>query len=86
MSTWVLKSKTDDPKRALEMFEEQRSKGYDVWIEDENSMNVDEEFLQMSQTKRTDRAYEFGMLVLIWGTAAAIGFGVLYALSFLAGD
>jgi hypothetical protein len=87
MTTWTVISEFDDPKRAGEMFEEQRSKGYNVRIEDENGNNVDEEFLKKIGTKRIDRSvYELGMATLIWGTAAVIGFGVLYALSFLAGD
>ena len=42
MTTWIIKSKTNDPERALEIVADQRSKGYTAWIEDEHGKAVDE--------------------------------------------
>ena len=46
MDTWIIKSQTDDPQRALEIVEDQRSRGYNAWIEDESGKAVDEESLK----------------------------------------
>jgi hypothetical protein len=87
MATWILKTEIDDPGRAVEMFEDQRRKGYKVWIEDKEGKNVDAEFLQGRDAKQTQRSwYDIAMAALIWGTTAVIAVGVLYALSLLDGD
>ena len=87
MTTWIVKSEIDDLRRGLEMVEQQRSDGYKAWIEDENGKKVDETSLKKNDVANTKRsAYETVMAVLIWGAAAIIGVGALYALSFLAGD
>jgi hypothetical protein len=87
MTTWIVKAEVDDLERGLEMVRQERDKGYKVWIEDENGRDVDEASLGANGTKRTNRtAYQTGMAVLIWGTAAIIGIGSLYACSLLAGD
>ena len=87
MTTWIVKSEIDDLRRGLEMVEQQRSDGYKAWIEDENGRKVDEASLKKNDITSTKRsAYETVMAVLIWGAAAIIGVGALYALSFLAGD
>jgi hypothetical protein len=87
MTTWIVKSEIDDLRRGLEMVEQQRSDGYKAWIEDENGRKVDEASLKKNDTTSTKcSAYETVMAVLIWGAAAIIGVGALYALSFLAGD
>jgi hypothetical protein len=87
MTSWIVKSQIDDPKRALEIAADQRSQGYKVWIEDENGGDVDEESLKRNDVKRATRTpYEIVMGVLIWGAAAAIAIGGLYACSLLAGD
>jgi hypothetical protein len=87
MTTWTIKSEIDDPKRALEIIEVQRNRGYKAWIEDENGRNVDEETLKKNDIQRTTRSlYERLLGVLIWGTAAAVAIGGLYACSLLAGD
>ena len=44
--TWIIKFATDDPKRALANFEDQRSKGYTPWIEDDNGAPIDEQSLK----------------------------------------
>lgn len=42
MSTWIIKTETYDPELALDLVEDQRTKGYTAWIEDENGQSVDE--------------------------------------------
>ena len=42
MTTWTIKSVTDDFDRALEIVHDQRNRGYTAWIEDENGQGVDE--------------------------------------------
>lgn len=87
MTTWTIKSQTDDPKRALEMVEDQRNRGCKVWIEDEDGRDIDVESLKKNDVQETNRAfYKRGVGVLIWGAAAAIAIGSLYACSLLAGD
>jgi hypothetical protein len=87
MTTWTIKSEIDDPKRPLEVVEDQRNRGYKVWIEDENGRGVDDESLKKNDVQKTNHAlYETGIGVLIWGAAAAIAIGGLYACSLLAGD
>ena len=56
MTTWTVKSETDDPQLALAIVNDQRNKGYNAWIEDENGAAVDEQALKMNgrvATKRT---------------------------------
>ena len=56
MTTWTIKSQTDDPQLALAIVNDQRNKGYNAWIEDENGAAVDEQSLKMNgllATKRT---------------------------------
>jgi hypothetical protein len=87
MTTWIVKAEVDDLERGREMVQQERNKGYKVWIEDENGRDVDEATLGANGPKRTKRtAYQTGMAVLIWGTAAIIGIASLYACSLLAGD
>ena len=87
MTTWIIKSETDDPDRALANVEDQRSEGYTAWIEDEHGKVVDEELLKTNKAVPTKpSARERGMAVLIWGAFAAVAIGLLYAGSFLAGD
>ena len=48
MPAWIIKSETDDRDRALEIVEDQRHKGVNAWIEDENGAAVDEQSLKMN--------------------------------------
>ena len=48
MTTWIIKFATDDPKRALANFEDQRGKGYTPWIEDESGAAIDEQSLKIN--------------------------------------
>jgi hypothetical protein len=79
MTTWIIKSETDDPDRALANVEDQRSKGYTAWIEDENGTAVDEQSLQVSgpvAIKRTLRERLTGPLVV--GASVVAFIAVLY--------
>jgi hypothetical protein len=53
MTTWTIKSEIDDPKRALEVVEDQRNRGYKVWIEDENDRGVDDESLKKNDNSES---------------------------------
>jgi hypothetical protein len=64
MATWIIRTQTSDYKRALEIAEDQRNRGYKVWIEDENGGRVDERPLKNEQTNRSLR--EIGLGALFW--------------------
>ena len=56
MNAWIIKTETYDSEQALQIVEDQRTKGYTAWIEDENGRSVDEQSLKMNgrvATKRT---------------------------------
>ena len=81
MATWTVKFQTDDINRALEIVEDQQKKGYKAWIEDQSGRNVDVEPLKEHKVERAKRpAHDATMAILIWGTAAVVGIGGLYAL------
>jgi hypothetical protein len=87
MTTFVLKVETNDLKDALDIVEVERNRGYEIWIEDENGRKIDEETAKKSGAERIAHSlYEKVLGLLILGTAVAVGIGVLYALSLLAGD
>ena len=75
MTTWIIKSETDDPDRALANVEDQRSKGYTAWIEDENGTAVDEKTLKTNErvaVKRTIPEWLTGPLVVVASVVAGI--------------
>ena len=79
MSAWIIKSETHDPDRALEIVADQRNKGYNAWIEDENGAAIDEQSLKMNgrvETKSTLFERLTGLLVVMASVFA--GFCVLY--------
>jgi hypothetical protein len=47
MPAWIIKSETYDPDSALEILQDQRTRGYTAWIEDEHGNAVDDESLRM---------------------------------------
>ena len=49
MTTWTIKSVTVDPDRALEIVQDQRTKEYTAWIEDEHGKAVEEKSLRMNE-------------------------------------
>ena len=80
MDTWTIKSQTDDPKRALEIVEDQRNRGYNAWIEDESGQAVDEESLKNENVKPIKPTFrERGRGLLVGLAAAAAALGTLYA-------
>lgn len=80
MDTWIIKSQTDDPKRALEIVEDQRNRGYNAWIEDESGKAVDEESLKNENVKPIEPTLgEKGRGLLVGLAAAAAALGTLYA-------
>jgi hypothetical protein len=75
MTTWIIKSETDDPDRALANVEDQRGKGFTAWIEDENGTAVDEQSLKMNggvAIKRTLSERLTGPLVVLASVVAAV--------------
>jgi hypothetical protein len=75
MTTWIIKSATDDPDRALEVVQDQRIKGYTAWIEDEKGAAVDEQSLKMNgrvATKRTLPERLMGPLFVVASVFAGI--------------
>lgn len=55
MTNWIIKSETDDSERALAIVEDQRTKGYTAWIEDEHGTAVDEQSLKTKELVTTKR-------------------------------
>ena len=76
MATWIIRTQTSDSKRALEMAEDQRKRGYTVWIEDEDGGRVDERSLKPLKQDRT--LSEIGLAAFLWSGAVMIGIGGLY--------
>jgi hypothetical protein len=76
MTTWIIKSETDDPDRALANVEDQRTKGYTAWIEDENGTAVDEQALKMNGRVPIKRTLpeRMGPLVVVASVVAGIVF------------
>jgi hypothetical protein len=87
MTTFVIKVATNDVKDALDIAEVERNRGYEIWVEDENGRKIDEKAAKKSSGQRIGYGlYEKLLGLLILGAAVAVGIGVLYALSLLAGD
>ncbi len=79
MSAWIIKTETDNPERALEIAEDQRNKGYNAWIEDENGAAVDEQSLKVNgraATKRTLPERLIGPLLVV--ASVVVGIVILY--------
>ena len=77
MTMLTIKFQTEDPKRALEIVEDRRDKGYDAWIEDENGKIVDERALEnkFEPIKPTLRERAIGLLVVLTTVVVALGIG-----------
>ena len=73
----TIKFQTEDPKRALEIVEDRRSRGYDAWIEDERGKVVDEQPFKnkFEPTKPTLRERAMGLLVILATVVVALGIG-----------
>jgi hypothetical protein len=76
MATWIISAQSNDFKRALEMAEDQRKRGYTVWIQDENGGRVDEPSLKHEQTNRSLR--EIGVAAFFLLVPIIVGIGGLY--------
>jgi hypothetical protein len=79
MSAWIIKTETYDPDLALEIVQDQQTKGYTAWIEDEHGKAVDEEALRMHEaepTKPTPTEKWKGLLVGL--ASAVVAIGILY--------
>jgi len=73
---WTIKSQTNDPDLALAIVADQRNKGYNAWIEDENGKAVDEEALKENKfvpAKPALRERAKGLLFLVGAAVAALG-------------
>ena len=73
MKAWFVKSQFYDAKDALEIVTEQRGRGHNAWIEDEDGKVVDEESLKGDHVKQptTPKEKAIGILVAL-GSAAAV--------------
>ena len=79
MTTWIIKSETDDPDRALANVEDQRSKGFTAWIEDENGAAVDEQSLRTNKAVPTKPSIRERLAApLVIGASVVAGIVVLY--------
>jgi hypothetical protein len=94
MASWTIKSQTNEPDLALKIVEDQRNKGYNAWIEDENGAAVDEQSLKTTKRVATERTVpewraallEWRLVLLEWRAApllfvfasVAAGFVFLY--------
>ena len=80
MTMLTIKSQTDDPKRALEIVEDRRNRGYDAWIEDERGKVVDEQPFKnkFEPTKPTLRERAIGLLIglLVVLTTVVVALGI----------
>ena len=77
MTMLTIKFQTEDPKRALEIVEDRRNRGYDAWIEDVSGKIVDERALKnkFEPTKPTLRERAMGLLVVLTTVVVALGIG-----------
>ena len=87
MASWTIKSQTNESDLALKIVEDQRNRGYDAWIEDENGAAVDERSLKTTKRVATERTVpEWRAALLEWRAApllfvlasVAAGFVFLY--------
>jgi hypothetical protein len=69
MASWTIKSQTNEPDLALKIVEDQRNKGYNAWIEDENGAAVDEQSLKMTKRVATERTVPEWRAALEWRAA-----------------
>ena len=73
MATWTIRTQTSDFKRALEMAEDQRNRGYTVWIEDESDGHVDEPPPKHEPTNRSLRDIGVAAFFLLVPITVVIG-------------
>ena len=74
MASWTIKSQTNEPDLALKIVEDQRNKGYNAWIEDENGAAVNEQSLKMTKRVATERTVpEWRAAPLLFVLASVVG-------------
>ena len=73
----TIKFQTEDPKRALEIVDDRRNRGYDAWMEDESGKIVDERALKnkFEPAKPTLRERAIGLLIVLATVVLALGIG-----------
>jgi hypothetical protein len=67
MMTWIIRTQTSDYKRALEIAEDQRNRGYEVSIEDENGGH------SLKNEHRSLREFGVGALIALGFITVSIG-------------
>jgi ABC-type nitrate/sulfonate/bicarbonate transport system permease component len=87
MTIFAIKVATNNVKDVLDIVEAERNRGYEIWAEDENGRKIDEGTAKKNGAQSIGRSlYEKVVGLLFLATAVAVGIGILYALSLLAGD
>ena len=86
MNAWIIKTETYDSEQALQIVEDQRTKGYSAWIEDETGAAVDEQSLKMNGRLATKRTLSDRLMGPFLGLASFVGgIFVLYLLGLWVG-
>jgi len=86
MNAWIIKTETYDSEQALQIVEDQRTKGYSAWIEDETGAAVDEQSLKMNGRVTTKRTLSVRLMGPFLGLASFVaGIFVLYLLGLWVG-
>ena len=86
MNAWIIKTETYDSEQALQIVEDQRTKGYNAWIEDETGAAVDEQSLKMNGRLATKRTLSDRLMGPFLGLASFVtGIFVLYLLGLWVG-
>jgi len=86
MNAWIIKTETYDSEQALQIVEDQRTKGYSAWIEDETGAAVDEQSLKMNGRVATKRTLSVRLMGPFLGLASFVaGIFVLYLLGLWVG-
>jgi len=86
MNAWIIKTETYDSEQALQIVEDQRTKGYNAWIEDETGAAVDEQSLKMNGRVATKRTLSDRLMGPFLGLASFVGgIFVLYLLGLWVG-
>ena len=86
MNAWIIKTQTYDSEQALQIVEDQRTKGFTAWIEDENGRSVDEQSLKINGRVATKRNLSDRLMGPFLGLACFVaGIFVLYLLGLWVG-
>ena len=69
MPAYIIKTEITDPDLALAIVGDQRNKGYNAWIDDENGAAVDEQSLKANGRVATERTLIGPLVVAAWVVA-----------------